>query len=123
MLSDGQSNRGPHPLEIIDQASNRGVRVYTVGVGSPEGTILNFRGRSVRVRLDEETLKSIADRTGASYFKADSETDLREIYQNLSTQLVFEKEKTEITALFTGLAAVFLLIAGILSLLWFNRLP
>jgi Ca-activated chloride channel family protein len=122
LLSDGQSNRGPQPLEIIEQASNRGVRVYTVGVGSPEGTILRFRGRAVRVRLDEETLKGIAGRTGASYFKADSETDLREIYENLSTQLVIEAEQTEITALFTGLAVVFLLIAGTLSLLWFHRL-
>jgi len=75
------------------------------------------------VQLDEETLKSIAERTGASYFKADSETDLREIYENLSTQLVFEAEQTELTALFTALAAVFLLVAGMLSLLWFNRLP
>ena len=56
-------------------------------------------------------------------FKADSETDLREIYENLSTQLVFEAEQTELTALFTGLAAVLLLVAGALSLLWFNRLP
>jgi Ca-activated chloride channel family protein len=123
LLSDGESTRGPAPLEIIEQASNRGVRVYTVGVGSHEGTILNFRGRSVRVRLDEETLKSIAQRTGASYFKADSETNLREIYENLSTQLVLEKEQTELTALFTALAVVFLLVAGTFSMLWFNRLP
>ena len=123
LLSDGVSNTGPPPLEAVEQASNRGVRVYTVGVGSPQGTILRVEGYSIRVRLDEETLKRIAEKTDGSYFKADSETDLRNIYENLSTRLVFEAEQTELTAGFTGLAAVLLLIAGTLSLLWFNRLP
>lgn len=123
LMSDGQSNTGPPPLEIVDQASNRGVRVYTIGIGSPEGTILSLEGWSMRVRLDEETLKRIAEKTDAKYYKADNETDLRQIYQNLGTQLVFKPEQTELTAGFTGLAAVLLIIAGILSLLWFNRLP
>ena len=123
LLSDGVSNRGPRPLDIIDQLSNRGVRVYTVGVGSTQGTILKVEGFSVRVRLDEETLTRIAERTGASYFKADSETDLHDIYENLSTNLVLKPEQTELTAGFTGLATVLLLTAGTLSLLWFNRLP
>lgn len=123
LLSDGESNVGPRPLDVVGQASDRGVRIYTVGMGSPDGTVLRFQGRSVRVRLDEETLKQIAEQTGASYFKADNETDLRAIYENLSTRLVFEPEQTELTAWFTGLAAVLSLIAGGLSLLWFSRLP
>lgn len=123
LLSDGQSNSGPLPLEAAEQATNRGVRVYTVGVGNPDGTVLRFDGRSIRVRLDEETLKRVADKTDASYFRADSETDLRDIYGDLGTQLVFKSEKTELTAWFTGAAAIFVLIAGALSLLWFNRLP
>jgi Ca-activated chloride channel family protein len=123
LLSDGESNTGPNPLEVVQQAVDRGVRIFTVGVGSPEGTILNIEGWSIRVRLDEQTLKSIAERTGARYFKADSETDLQGIYERLSTQLVMEREETEITAGFTGIAAVFLLVGGLLSMLWFNRLP
>lgn len=123
LLSDGQSNVGPRPLEVVEQASNRGVRVYTVGVGSPEGTILRTEGRAIRVRLDEETLKRIAEKTDATYFKADSETDLVKIYEDLSMRLVLKPEQTELTAGFTGLAVVFLLVAGILSLLWFSRLP
>ena len=122
LLSDGQSNTGPAPLEIAQQASNRGVRVYTVGLGSPEGTVLRTEGFSIRVRLDEDTLKLIAQGTGAQYFKAESETDLSNIYGNLSTQLVFKSEQTELTALFTALATTLLHVAGILSLLWFHRL-
>ncbi len=123
LLSDGESNTGPPPLEVAELAADHGVRVYTVGLGSPEGTILGIEGWSRRVRLDEVTLKSIAEKTDARYFKADSETDLHDIYENLSTQLVMETEETELTAGFTALAAVLLLIAGFLSLLWFNRLP
>ncbi len=123
LLSDGESNVGPRPLDVVQQAADRGVRVYTVGVGSPAGTILRIQGRSIRVRLDEETLKSIADKTNAKYFRADTETDLQNIYNNLSTQLVFKMERTEITALFTGVAAILFLAAGALSLFWFNRLP
>lgn len=123
LLTDGESNRGPRPLEVVEKLADRGVRVYTVGVGSVEGTVLRTAGRAMRVRLDEDTLKAIAQATDGAYFNAATESDLRAIYENLSTQLVFRKQTTEITALFTGAAAVLSLIAGALSLLWFNRLP
>lgn len=123
LLSDGESNRGPDPLEVAERVAAVGIRIYTVGLGSPEGVVLSFYGRSIRVRLDEESLKGIARQTGGSYFKADSETDLVGIYEALSTQLVAETEKTELTAFFTGAAAVVLLLAATLSMLWFKRLP
>ena len=123
LLSDGASNTGTPPIEAAKVSSDRGVRVYTVGVGSPEGTILRTQGYAIRVRLDEETLKNTATRTDGSYFRADNETDLMKIYENLSTRLVFKAEQTELTAGFTGIAAIFLIMAGIFSLLWFNRLP
>jgi len=80
LLSDGESNVGPPPLDIIEQVANRGVRVYTIGVGSAEGTVLNIQGRSIRVRLDEETMKTIADKTDGEYFQATTETDLKTVY-------------------------------------------
>ena len=78
---------------------------------------------SARVRLDEVTLKRIAQETDGTYFKADSETNLADIYKSLSTKLVFKTEQTELTAGFTAAAAVVMLAAGGLSLLWFSRLP
>ncbi len=123
LLSDGQSNTGPPPLRTLKQASDRGVRIYTVGVGSAEGTVQRFEGMSMRVRLDEDTLKRIADETNGDYVKASTETDLRRIYEDLGTNLVFKVEQTELTAWFTGAAVVLLLFAGSLSLLWFDRLP
>lgn len=123
LLSDGASNTGPRPLEAADQASARGVRVYTVGVGSSEGTVLRLEGYSMRVRLDEPTLKGIAQKTEGSYFKADNEAELVKIYDNISTHLVLKPEQTELTAWLTGAAALFLLVAAALSMLWFSRLP
>ncbi len=123
LLSDGASNIGPDPLDAAKVAADRGVKVYTVGVGNPNGVILRLGGQSARVRLDEETLKRIAQETNGDYFRADSESNLSDIYKKLSTQLVFKPQQTELTAGVTGIAAVFMLVAGGLSLLWFHRLP
>ena len=123
LLTDGQNNQFPAPLSILDQAITRGIRVYTVGVGTPSGAVLNLEGRSIRTSLDETTLKTIAEDTDAQYFLATSEADLRKVYENLTTELVLRTQKTEITALFTLVAAVFSIVASGLSLLWFNRLP
>ena len=123
LLSDGQNNQFPAPQQVIEDAANRGIRVYTVGVGSADGTVVRIQGRSVRTRLDEATLKQIADQTDGQYFNASNERDLRAVYENLSTQLVFRQQHTEVTAILTGIAALLSILAGALSLLWFNRIP
>ena len=123
LLTDGQNNQFPPPLAILDQAISRGIRVYTVGVGTPSGAVLNLEGRSIRTSLDETTLKQIAEDTDAQYFLATNEADLRKVYENLTTEFVLRTQKTEVTALFTLVAAVFSVVASGLSLLWFNRLP
>ena len=69
------------------------------------------------------TLKKIAELTEGEYYNASTETDLRKVYETLTTQLVIRQEKTEITAFFTAAAAILAIIAGGLSLFWFNRLP
>ena len=60
MLTDGQRTTGPDPLEASKMAADRGVRVYTVGIGTTAGETIGFEGWSMRVRLDEATLKNIA---------------------------------------------------------------
>jgi Ca-activated chloride channel family protein len=123
LLSDGQNNQFPAPQQVIEDAANRGIRVFTVGVGSADGTVVRIQGRSVRTRLDEATLKQIAEQTDGQYFNASNEKDLRAVYENLSTQLVFRQQKTEVTAILTAIAAVFSMVAAALSLFWFNRIP
>ena len=103
-------------------AADRGVRVFTVGVGTPNGEVIGFEGWSMRVRLDEESLKTIANITRGEYFYAGSAVDLKKIYQDLNTKLVFEKKETEITALFAAAATLLAVLAAMLSVLWFNRI-
>ncbi len=122
LLTDGQRTTGPDPIEIAKMAADRGVRVYTVGFGTTSGEIIGFEGWSFRVRLDEETLKTIAIMTQGEYFYAGTAADLKKVYQTLNSRLSLERHETEVTALFSGVAALFALAAGLLSLLWFNRI-
>ena len=76
----------------------------------------------MRVRLDEASLKAIANMTRGEYFYAGTATDLKKVYQSLNSRLVLEKKETEITALFSAAAAAIAVVAVLLSLLWFNRI-
>jgi Ca-activated chloride channel family protein len=122
LLTDGQSNVGPDPIEAARIAAERGVRVYTVGFGTAEGEIIRFEGWSMRVRLDEQTLNKIAELTQGEYYYAGSAADLKKVYETLSSRLVFETRETEITVLFSAAAALLALIAGFLSVWWFSRI-
>jgi Ca-activated chloride channel family protein len=123
LLTDGQNNQYPPPLTIIEEASSRGVRVYTIGLGTPEGTILRIAGRQIRTRLDEDTLKRVAALTDAAYFNATSEQELRSVYEGITTELVLRKEKAEVSGIFAAGAAVLTVAAAGLSILWFGRIP
>jgi len=122
LLTDGQRTTGPDSIAAARLAADKGVRVYTVGVGTPEGKIVGFEGWSMHVRLDEETLKTIADLTRGEYFYAGTAVDLKKIYETLNSRLVLETKKTEVTALFAAVAALLATIAALLSLVWFNRI-
>jgi Ca-activated chloride channel family protein len=122
LLSDGQRTTGPDPIEAAQRAAERGVRIYTVGIGTVEGDVVGFEGWSFRARLDEETLKAIAGITRAEYFYAGNAADLHKVFQTLGSKIVLQSRETEVTALFAAAAAVLALAAGALSMLWFNRI-
>ena len=122
LLTEGQTTAGPDPIEASKMAAERGVRVFTVGIGTVSGEILGAEGWSMRVRLDEESLKTIANVTKAEYFYAGTATDLTKIYKTLNSRLVLEQKATEVTALFAAAGAILPLLSGLLSLLWFNRI-
>jgi Ca-activated chloride channel homolog len=121
LLTDGQRTTGPDPLDAAKMAADRGVKVYSVGIGTKEGETIGFEGWSMRVRLDEETLKNVANLTRAEYFYAGTAADLKKVYQSLSSRLIVEKKETEITALFAAVAAALVLLASGLSVWWFGR--
>ena len=60
MLTDGENNTSPDPLAAAQAAADRGVRIYTIGIGSAAGSILHIEGLTIRSRLNEELLNQIA---------------------------------------------------------------
>ena len=122
LLTDGQATAGPHPVAAARMAAERGVRVFTVGLGTDEGVIPSWNGQSIQAQFDEETLKTVADLTVGKYYRAGSGADLAEIYRELTTQLIQEREQTEVSFAFAVLAALLIVGAGGLSVLWSNRL-
>ncbi|GAC1532860.1 MAG: VWA domain-containing protein [Ramlibacter sp.] len=122
MLTDGQRTTGVDPLDAAKLAADRGIRVYTVGIGTVDGETIGFEGWSMRVRLDEETLKQIAQKTNAEYLYAGTAQDLKKVYNTLSSKLTVEKKETEIAGLFALVAAGLAVVSAALSLLWFNRI-
>ena len=122
LLSDGRRTTGPDPLDAAKMAAERGVRVYTVGFGSKDGASVEFGEYAFYLRLDEETLRAVADVTRGQYFHAGTAADLRRVYEDLRNKLVLERRQTEISALFSAIAAVIALVAGLLSVLWFRRI-
>lgn len=121
LLSDGRRTMGPDPIEAARMAASRGVKVYTVGFGTAEGGTVDFGGWSMYMKLDEETLKQVAEITRAEYFHAGTAADLKKVYQQLTTRLQIERKDTEISALLTAVCASFILAAAVLSLLWFRN--
>lgn len=121
LMSDGRRTTGPDPVAAAKVAADHGVRVYTVGFGTLDGAMIGFGGWSFYARLDEEALKGVAKATAAEYFHAGTAEDLKKIYQHLSTKFALEKRETEVGALLSAGAALLLMLAALLSLLWFHR--
>jgi Ca-activated chloride channel family protein len=121
LMTDGQNTTGPDPMQVAQLAADRGVKVFTVGFGTEEGEVISIEGWRMRVRLDEATLKKIANLTHGEYFRASSGASLKSVYEVLKSRLLLEKRQVEITALFAYAAALLMLAAAGLSLWWFGR--
>ena len=123
LFTDGENNVEPDPLEAAKAASQRGVRIHTVGIGSLTGADLTIEGFTVHTQLDEATLKQIAALTGGAYYNAGDEEQLLKIYETITTQMIIRPEETEITSIFTGAGILVMLMGAAFSLVWFSRLP
>src|SRR3990172_6218199 len=142
LLTDGASNTGPLPLDAAQQAVDRGIRVYTIGFGSENGSASlpfcgqgfqgdgafdggqqfgggqGFGGGGFRRGIDEETLKQVAEMTDGEYYSAESADELQKVFQNLPTYLIVKRETREISVAFTAIGALVAAMAIALSLIW-----
>jgi Ca-activated chloride channel homolog len=127
LLSDGASTHGRDPIPVAREAADQRIPVYTVALGTDEGTIEVERpggGTAVeRVPPDRRTLREIADISGGRYYEAAAGAELQEVYERLGSQISTRPEQREITAAFAAGAALLLLGGGAASLRWFGRLP
>ncbi len=134
-LSDGAQTRGIlEPLQGAALAKEAGFPVYTVALGTPEGTIRRGFGgfgsgapggsdQLIPVPPDPDTLRAIAETTGGEFTEARTAESLESAYSNLGSSLGREPGKTEITFVLVAIAAGLLVAAGALSALWSPRLP
>jgi Ca-activated chloride channel homolog len=123
LLTDGENMSSPDPLEIAQIAAEAGVRLYTIGIGSQEGALIEVDGFTLATQLDEAMLQEIASVTNGEYFHAEDQEALREIYENVDLQLTVDAEMIEVTAIFAAASLPFLLAGSLLSMLWFGRAP
>ena len=145
VLTDGVSNSGPLPVEAAKQAVDRGIRVYTIGFGTANGTPdgsqgggfgggnnssngtqnngglgggNGFFGGGFRMGIDDVVLKQVAEMTGGKYYSATSATELENVFQSLPTYLIIKHETSEISVLFAAAGGVLALLAIGLSMVW-----
>jgi Ca-activated chloride channel family protein len=123
LLTDGENNQDPDPIAAAQLAADLGVRVYAVGIGTPEGTNLTVEGFTVHTSLDEPMLQQISTETGGQYYNAANEEQLRQIYSDLKPKLAVKPEKIEVTSILAGIGMVIFLMGGMLSLIWFGHMP
>jgi len=123
LLTDGNNNETPDPQAAAQAAADRGVKIYTVGIGTATGTNVKINGFTIHTQLDDTALRQISDLTNGAYYSANNAQDLLKIYQNITTELVVQPEDTEVTSIFAGAGILFLLLGAAFSFLWLGRIP
>jgi len=103
-------------------AADRGVRIYVVGLGTPDGHLAEGEGMAMYLQLDEPTLREVARMTGGEYHHAGTAEALRSVYQKLGSRLQTQTRDTELTALLALLGAILIVTGSSLSVLWFGRI-
>jgi Ca-activated chloride channel homolog len=123
LLSDGENNENPDPATAAKSAADQGVRIYTIGIGTPAGTTVTLDGFQIHTQLDAATLQSIAQTTGGTYYGATDAAQLLSVYDHLDTQLIIQPQEIEITGLLAGLSLLLLLAGSAASMIWLGRMP
>lgn len=113
MITDGQGNLGPNLNDMAKLTQVLGLKIYTLGVGTPEGAVLKAEGIQARVKLDEAPLQQVAEITGGEYFRAVSGKDIGRLYDSLRIrQAAGQLQLMELTAPVAALGLLLVLMAS-----------
>ncbi len=116
MLSDGESVRGVDPLPVAEEAGRLGVRVFTIALGTDDGTLTytddDGRTQTERVPPDRDAMRQIAELSGGTYADAPDAASLEAVYRELGSEVATEPGKEQTTVFAVG-AALLLLIGGV----------
>jgi Ca-activated chloride channel homolog len=128
VLSDGAQDGGTVQLpEAIHRARLAKVPIFTALLGTPNGIVnvplVGGYNEQIRVPPNPTALQTVATQTGGRFYTAPTQADLKAVYRDLKSRLGHENKDEEITVAFAGLGALLLLGGGLLSALWFRRIP
>ena len=128
LLSDGANSVGQaQPLDAAQRAKTLGVPIYTIALGTPDGTVDvqdNF-GQNVTLNVppDTQTLQQIASITGGQAFNAPTAAQLASVYDNLQSRIGYTEQRQEVTFALVGAGLLLVVLGAGLSAVWFGRLP
>ena len=129
LLSDGANSTGStEPLDAASQAAAADMPVYTIALGTQDGTVdvqdpNTGQMRTLNVPPDTQTLAAIAETTSGRYFEAPTSQDLAQIYESLGSKVGYTQQEQEVTQWFAAAALLLVLGGAGLAALWFNRIP
>jgi len=142
LLTDGANNTGPEPIDAAQEALTRGIRIYSIGYGTPQGGQLDpqcatqFLGREpgnggfgfpgggggggggFRRGIDDQALMQIADLTDGKYYPAESSSQLEQVFASLPTNLILKHEVVELSVVFVGLGALLSALGVLFGRAW-----
>jgi len=122
LMSDGATTVGRANASAAKAAIDAQTPVSTIAFGTETGTV-SVEGNPVRVPVNKDALRIIADETKGSFFEAASAKELKKVYADIGSSVGYRTERKEATATFVGLGLAFALVAAATSLVWFSRLP
>ncbi|MGO4597429.1 VWA domain-containing protein [Terrabacter sp. 2RAF25] len=117
LLTDGENTASADPVKAAELASAAGVKVEPIGLGTPEGTVIQVDGFSVATALDETSLQQIAQTTGGTYRRATDAASLAAVYDAIELQWTMRTVPHEVTSWVAAFAALLLLGGATVSVL------
>jgi Ca-activated chloride channel homolog len=112
LLTDGFNTAGRAPQQAAAEARSAKVPIYTIAYGTENGYV-DLDGKREPVPVDHEEMKRIAAATNGEYFAAASADQLKTVYENIGSDIGYEKADREVTARFAGYGLAFAVLAAL----------